>query len=534
MQPYLLHQLLSESAHRHADRPAVIQGNRIMTYAELDAASDCLGAALVSLGVAPGERVGILMNKAAEAVTAIYGILKAGAIYVPLDHLAPPARLAGILVRCDISVLVTSAGAAGKILQEPPAGNQIEKLILAPGEELTLDGKTCLSWQEVMTTPAGMPEIRQPADISPAYILHTSGSTGIPKGVVISHLNAMTFVRMATEFFHISADDRLASHAPFHFDLSVFDLFAAASSGAAVVLLPETLSVFPPRLAEFIERKGITIWNSVASVIALLAEHGRLNQRSFEALRLVIFSGDVLSPKHLRGVMERMAGASFYNLYGQTEANSSTYFKVEGPPQDDRWKIPIGRSFPNFEVFALDDQGEKINRPNQVGELYVGGASVALGYWRDPEKTAAAFVAGGRHPWPGRFYRTGDLVILDEEGAFVFIGRRDRQVKSRGYRIQIDEIDLALTSHPHVREAVAVDIPDELLGSRILGFVECAKELTEADLLDFCSRCLPSYMLPEKIVFTHEFPRTGTGKIDRRSLREIAGAGPGTSFEDAN
>ncbi|MBN2428712.1 MAG: amino acid adenylation domain-containing protein [Deltaproteobacteria bacterium] len=534
MQPYLLHQLLSESARRHADRPALVQGNRIMTYAELDGASNCLGAALVSLGVVAGDRVGILMTKASEAVTAIYGILKAGAIYVPLDHLAPPSRLASILVRCDISVLVTSGGAAGKILQEPMVDSQIKKLVLAPGEELTLEGKTCLSWKEAMATPAVMPEIRQPADVSPAYILHTSGSTGIPKGVVISHLNAMTFVRMAKEFFRISPDDRLASHAPFHFDLSIFDLFAAASSGAAVVLLPESLGVFPPRLAEFIDRMGITVWNSVASVIALLAEHGRLDHYSFEALRLVIFSGDVLSAKHLRRVMERMTGAAFYNLYGQTEANSSTFFKVEGLPPDDRWKIPIGRPFPNFEVFALDDQGRKIGQAGEIGELYVGGGTVALGYWRDSEKTAAAFVDNGRHPWPGRYYRTGDLVTLDEEGAFVFIGRRDRQVKSRGYRIQIDEIDLALTSHPDVREAVAVDIPDDLLGSRILGFVECKKEVTEADLLDFCSRCLPPYMLPEKIVFTQEFPRTGTGKIDRRSLRELAGAGIATSFEGAN
>ncbi|MBN1140290.1 MAG: amino acid adenylation domain-containing protein [Deltaproteobacteria bacterium] len=533
MQPYLLHQLLTESSRIHAERPAVIQGANFLTYAELDRQSDQLASCLAGLGVAPGDRVGILLHKAPEAVVAIYGILKLGGIYVPLDHLAPPARLAGILDRCDITALITSSSLAGKILAEPLAAARLRSLILASGEPFSSEGKVCRSWNDVMAAPSLPPETGPTADGRPAYILHTSGSTGIPKGVVISHLNALTFVRMAADFFAISSEDRLASHAPFHFDLSVFDLFTAAARGAAVVLVPETLGIFPPRLAEFIDRERITVWNSVASVIALLAEHGRLERCAFDPLRLVLFSGDVLSAKHLRKAMERMPKTAFYNLYGQTEANSSTFHRVNSLPADDRWKIPIGRPFPNFEVHVLDDHNQPVRESGATGELYVGGATVALGYWRDPEKTSASFVENGLHPWPGRLYRTGDLVRFNEQGELVFLGRRDRQIKSRGYRIMIDEIDLTLLSHPQVREAAAVDIPDELLGARILGFVHGAAEITEAELLDFCSQCLPPYMVPERIIFVANFPRTATGKIDRRSLRETAGGESRSAPKDA-
>jgi amino acid adenylation domain-containing protein len=507
----------------HPDRPAVIKDEIVLTYSDLEKQSSSLATTLTGLGVVPGDRVGILLNKSPEAVIAIYGILKAGGIYVPLDHLAPSKRLAGIVERCGISVLIASANLAARILEEPLAVNRICGIILAPGGHFAAQDMICLSWEEAVANSPALPETGPMADIRPAYILHTSGSTGVPKGVVISHLNALTFVRMSTDFFAISPDDRLASHAPFHFDLSVFDLFAAAAKGAAVVLLPETLAVFPPRLAEYIDRAGITVWNSVASVIALLAEHGRLDQYPFDALRLVLFSGDILSVKHLRRAMERIPKASFYNLYGQTEANSSIFYRVEGLPADDRWKIPIGRPFPNFEVYALDDRTERIQHPGEIGELYVGGGTVALGYWRDPDKTCDSFVENELNPWPGRLYRTGDLVTLDNEGEFLFLGRRDRQIKSRGYRIQMDEIDLALISHPDVREAAVVDIPDELLGARILGFVHCSTRVNEIDLLDFCSQYLPPYMLPERIVFIKDFPRTATGKIDRGSLREMAG-----------
>ncbi|MBE0596457.1 MAG: amino acid adenylation domain-containing protein [Desulfuromonadales bacterium] len=521
----MLQHLLCETARKQPRQPAVIHGETVFTYAELEDLSSRLAAALAQLGVKSGDRVGILLPKSPEAVIAIYGILKTGGIYVPLDPLAPARRLAGIVDRCQINALVASTSLVGSVVSESTAAWP-DSLILVGGGEI--EGKRCLDWGKALaTSPEPVPPVKS-TDCHPAYILHTSGSTGVPKGVVISHHNALAFVRMATSFFGITKEDRIASHAPFHFDLSVFDLFTAAEAGAAVVLVPDNLGVFPSRLAAFIDLARITVWNSVASVIALLSEHGRLEQFDLEAMRVVIFSGDVLSAKHLRRAMEAMPRAVFYNVYGQTEANSSTFYRVEAPPADDRWRIPIGRPFPNFEVFALDEERVPISQPGNTGELYVGGATVALGYWQDPERTAASFVENPLDLWPGRFYRTGDLVTLDDNGDYLFLGRRDRQIKSRGYRVQIDEIDLALTSHPGVREGVAVDFPDDVLGTRILGFVQCSGPVAEVDLLDFCSECLPPYMIPERIHMVDEFPRTSTGKIDRRQLR--TGLTSGTEF----
>jgi amino acid adenylation domain-containing protein len=521
MHPFLLHHLLRLSAERHPQRTAVIEGERALTYSELDAMSGRVATALAHLGVRCGDRVGLLCPKMLETVAAIFGILKAGAIYVPLDPHAPPQRNARILAGTDAAVLVASGPLARRLLASPDVRSGVHSVLVVGGTAAeTLPCRT-LEWDAIASLPPA-PAVEL-SDARPAYILHTSGSTGVPKGVVISHLAALTFVHMAGDFFAISAEDRLGAHAPFHFDLSVFDIFVAIRCGAAIVLVPDNLGAFPARLAELIESARITVWNSVASVVALLAERGNLGARDLASLRLVLFSGDVLPLKHLRRARERMPAAVFYNVYGQTEANSSTFYRVGDVPADDRWRLPIGRPFPNFEVFALGERGERVERPGQVGELYVCGTTLALGYWRDPPRTAASFVESPLHPWPARAYRTGDLVTLDANGDLQFLGRRDRQVKSRGHRVQIDEIDVVLNGHPAVREATVVDVPDELLGARLVAFVRRSCDVSTADLLDHCSRALPAYMIPERIHFLEELPRTVTGKIDREALRLLSG-----------
>jgi amino acid adenylation domain-containing protein len=363
------------------------------------------------------------------------------------------------------------------------------------------------------------------SDTTPAYILHTSGSTGMPKGVGLSHLNSLTFVNAAAEYFRVEKEDRLGCHAPLQFDLTVFDIFVAVSRGAAIVLVPEGLSVFPMKLAQFVDESGITVWNSVASVLSMLAERGKIDRFGFDSMRAVIFSGDVLPVKYLRKLAQSFRRASFYNVYGQTEANSSTCYRVDEIPDDEGWKIPIGKALPNFEVFALGDDGRTVESPGEIGELYVRSSSVAAGYWRDEAKTSEAFVTDpGSELCNRKAYRTGDLVTLDGEGNYLFLGRKDQQVKSRGYRIQLSEIETVLNNHPSVKEAVVVAVPDELLGNRIVSHVSAADgaKTDERELLGYCGKILPMYMLPEKITFHEKLPRTPTGKIDRKLLRDTA------------
>jgi amino acid adenylation domain-containing protein len=377
-----------------------------------------------------------------------------------------------------------------------------------------------IAWEAIHEESQSYEPVRL-SDASTAYILHTSGSTGVPKGVAISHLNALTFVNMATDFFGLNENDRLCSHAPLHFDLSVFDLFGAVKAGAAIVLVPESLSAFPQALVELIEKERISVWNSVSSVLTMMVDRGGLERFKFDALRLVHFSGDNMPVKYLKALKGHMKKASFYNIYGQTEANSSLFYPVNSVPDSEVWKVPIGKPFPDFEVFAIDEEGNVITKPGEEGELYIHAATVALGYWGDEERTKERFVPDPRRPAvTSKVYRTGDSVRLDEDGNYVFAGRKDHMVKSRGYRIELDEIELVLNGHPAVKQAVVLAIPDEIIGNRIITIIApvAGASITDSDLIDFCITRLPKYMIPEIIRFSESLPTTSTGKIDRKAL----------------
>jgi len=533
MKNYLLHHLLEESAQRFPDRDAVVFKDHAMTYSELNHRSSQISSALEKMGVAAGDRVGIFMNKSVESLLFLFGILKAGAAYVPIDYLAPLNRVEYIIKNCDIGIMFTTSDGAKKLFPFFETPSPLKKVIVSVMHEGLSSGKhgylEILGAEELFDERESHHEHVDFSDTNPAYILHTSGSTGMPKGVGLSHLNSLTFVNMAADFFRIEKEDRFACHAPLQFDLTVFDIFVAVKRGAAIVLVPENLSVFPIKLAQFIDEERITVWNSVASVLSLLAEHGRMERFRFDSLRAVIFSGDILPVKYLRKLKNIMSQARFYNVYGQTEANSSTFYQVTGISEDEGWRIPIGKAFPNFEVFALADDNEIVKRPGQIGELYVRSSSVAVGYWRDEIKTAEAFVTDPRSSLSNRkVYKTGDLVTLDENDNYLFLGRKDQQIKSRGYRIQLNEIEAILNNHSGIKEAVVVAIPDELVGNRIISHVSTINgiEVTELEIFNYCNKTLPSYMLPEKIVFHDALPKTPTGKTDRKLLREYGQRSP--------
>lgn len=533
MNIYLLHHLLEETAQRFPDRDAIVCKDRTIAYGELNRRSSRISSALKRMGVATGDRVGLFMNKSLESVVFLFGILKAGAAYVPIDYMAPLNRVGYIINNCDIGILFTTGDGAKKLGPFFEAPSPLKKVIVSGMQEgLPSDQYghlEILGAAELFDERESLLHQVDFSDTNPAYILHTSGSTGMPKGVGLSHVNSLTFVSMAADFFRIEKEDRFACHAPLQFDLTVFDIFVAVGRGAAIVLIPENLSVFPMKLAQFIEEERITIWNSVASVLSLLAEHGRMERFRFDTLRSVIFSGDILPVKYLRKLKSIVPQAQFYNVYGQTEANSSTFYQVTGIPVDEGWRIPIGRAFPNFEVFALADDNEIVKRPGQIGELYVRSSSVAVGYWRDEIKTSEAFVTDPGSCLANRkVYRTGDLVTLDENDDYLFLGRKDQQVKSRGYRIQLNEIEAILNNHHGIKEAVVVAIPDELVGNRIVSHVSTIHgvEMTELEVLSYCNKTLPPYMLPEKIVFHDALPKTPTGKTDRKSLREYGQRNP--------
>lgn len=504
---YLVHHLLEDSARRYPENTALVDGDRRLSYRQLDQQANQLAHLLVENGVSRGDRVAIYLDKSLESVVAVYGVMKAGAAYVPFDPDAPVARLAYIAGNCAIRCLLTGSEKVEQIRAILEAGGGFETIVL--------NGQARDARLDASATNRLASEI---IDQDLAYILYTSGSTGDPKGVMLTHRNALAFIAWAAMEFEISPQDRLSSHAPLHFDLSVFDLYVAAYAGAAVVLVPAKASLFPNQIVGFIQDYGITVWYSVPSILSLVTLRGGLAKTSLPSLRTILFAGEVFPVKYLRQLMSLVSHARFANLYGPTETNVCTWFEV--PRLDDgvTEPIPIGKAVDNDFVFAVREDGA-LAAPGEIGELYVRGATVMRGYWGDPERTARSLVpdpVGSALVDP--VYRTGDLVEALGDGNYRYVGRRDAQIKSRGYRIELGDVEAAINLHPGVVECAVLAVADELVTNRLIAYVTVRDNSTEADLVRFCGERLPRYMIPESFGLLAELPKTSTGKIDRRSL----------------
>jgi len=513
---FLLQQLLADSAGRSPERTALLFEDATLSYGELEARSNQLAHVLRERGVRAGDRVALYTNKSFASVIGIHGILKSGAAYVPLDPNSPAQRLAYILGNCGVRHLVASTQKTEAIERIRAQGASLDAVVFADGSEI------------LAADPSPPPVASIETDL--AYILYTSGSTGTPKGVMITHRNALAFVDWAVREFAVAAEDRLSSHAPLHFDLSIFDIFAALAAGASLALIPDGTSTFPIRLAEWIAKSRITVWYSVPSILTQLLQKGRLERHDLSSLRLVLFAGEVFPTKYLRGVMAALPSAEFCNLYGPTETNVITWYRVPPLPEDKSDPIPIGRACANTDLLIVAEDGRRVSEPGQEGELYARGPTVAQGYWADPERTERGFVTNPFQPaYAERVYRTGDIVVMEPDGNLLFHGRRDRMVKSRGYRIELDEIETVLYQHPQVKEAAVVAVPDEEIGSRIRAFLACAD--AGADLLpairEHCAGRLPRYMIPESFELLSELPKTSTGKVDRTTLAAAGRSAPG-------
>jgi len=513
----VLHELLELSARDHAERVAVVDGERSLTYAELDERSSRLANHLQTSGIRRGDRVGLYLQKSLESIVALYGVMKAGAAYVPIDPNAPAASRATYIVEnCDIGVLVTGAEMADQ-WPDLPSGSLSELIVLnaddveAPDVPYSVTMRSTIDKAEPSYSPSGV--IGQ--DL--AYILYTSGSTGAPKGVKLSHLNALSYVRWIVEEFELTADDRISNHPPLHFDMSIPDLYGAAWVGAALYLVPPKASVFPIQIKRFIENHEITIWYSVPSVLSMLLQRGKLEQGSMQSLRVLTFAGEVFPSKFLSELMELVPHPRYINQYGPTETNVCTYYEVPAPPAPDS-DVPIGRAIKDVDTFVVTDDNRRAD-PGEVGELWVRGSTVMRGYWGDPAKTAERLVADPLgSELPDLVYRTGDLVRENDAGDYEFLGRRDNQIKSRGYRIELGEIETAMYSHDLVRECAVLPVPDDLVTNRIFAYVALDGELESHELKGFLQDRLPPYMLPDVIEFADTLPKTSTGKIDRQAL----------------
>jgi amino acid adenylation domain-containing protein len=522
----LLQQGVTARAQARPEAVAIAFKNERLTYGALEETSNRLARLLTDAGCRRGDRVALLMPKMPAAIVAMLGVLKADAIYVPLNPADPETRLARTLEVSDCRCIL-AAGPVGRVLRDTLAMATLRQrpligwLDTEPPSEF--EPASMFDLRDLAAFPATAPACANSGgDV--AHILFTSGSTGLPKGVMITHESVLHIIRWASAYFGIAPTDRISQHPPLRFDVSTFDIFCALGAGAELHLVPPELNLLPHKLAQFIRDARLTQWFSVPSVLNLMANFDVVLQDDFPALRRVLFAGEAIPTPTLIHWMRRLPHASFTNLYGPTETTIvSSYYTLPRCPANEREPIPIGTACAGEQLLVLDEQMRPVAQ-GEIGDLYIRGVGLSPGYWRDPEKTRGAFLpcpdGAGPHD---RVYKTGDLARRGADGLHYFVGRADTQIKSRGYRIELGEIEAALNSLTGLRESAVVAIKSE----GFEGWLICCAYVPAPDnnvspegLRKGLAGLVPGYMLPARWMRYDVLPKNVNGKFDRPRLKE--------------
>jgi len=516
----LIHHAIAKQAIARPGQPAFRCRGESLTYAQLFTRSNQLAHALRELGLKPMERVGVLMGKQIEMPIATYGILAAGCCYVPIDPNATQSRIEFILQDCGITTVIASEAKRKLVEKIVTSGSTpLRRAIgLLAGDAGNL---RTLPWSEVERFPSSLPSCETVED-DLAYIMYTSGSTGAPKGLMHTHRSGLAYARYSADLYNVGPDDVLGNHAPLHFDISTFEFLTGPFVGATSVLIPEEDTMFPAGLPGLIERERLTFWYSVPLALVHLLTRGDLLDVNLTSLRWVLFGGEPFPPKYLHALMQLLPKARFCNVYGPSEVNQCTYYHVPPDFSDTSGAVPLGSAWPGARLLLVNERDHSVE-PGEPGELLVSSATCMQGYWARPDLNEKAFYL--EEPWPGfrrRYYRTGDIARVDSQGLLHFLGRKDRQIKIRGYRLELDEVEAAFAAQPSIEEAAAIAALGEDGEKQIRVFVlpRSAAAFEPAEALLKARTRLPSYALPDRLEVVAVFPRTATGKIDRAKLSQ--------------
>lgn len=475
-------------ANKYSDKIAVRFGDQVMTYAELDRRSDALAAMLAASGVRPGRLVGISSHRSLSLMVAVLGVMKAGAGYVPFDVSLPEDRLRFMARDTGITVLLGDC---------PPAAQE---------------GVRIIHWTEFPQAPAAAPAVEIDGE-SIAYVMFTSGTTGVPKGVVLPHRSIIRMLR-DTDWLEMSDETVTLHSSAFAFDTSIIDLFASLLHGGTLVVPPDgALSI--SQLADAIQSHGVnTLWLT-SGLFHAVAD---LRPETFASVKQVIVGGDVVSPAHVGRVMAACPEVAVIDGYGPTESNVTNAHKVTQADLSRGMPLPIGRAIPGTQIYILDENLNPVP-DGIIGELCIAGRGLALGYWNRPELTAEKFVTA---PWDPtlKLYRSGDLALNPGDGVLRFFGRADTQVKIRGFRVELTEIEQALDAHPAIRQSVAAASVPQGQSDKVLAayFVAQGAAPLAAELRGFLASRLPDFAIPSFFVAVDDIPLNANGKPDRRAL----------------
>ena len=416
---YLIPHTIERAADRNPDHEAVRFAGQALTYEELCLRANRLARSLHAVGARRRDRVGIFLSKSIESAVAMYGIMQAGASYVPLDPAAPIDRLADVIRDCQIRHVVTQDSKIDRVRQLARSSCGLQAVI---GISESVEGSLqCISWKDVARQSGGSPPDVGTIEQDLAYIIYTSGSTGTSKGIMHTHHSGLSFAQWAANEYGLHRQDRLSNHSPLHFDMSIFDFFAGAFAGATTVMIPESHTKLAASYSQLLADEKITTLFTVPFALIQLLTRGMLESRDLSALRWVIFGGEPFSTKHVRSLMEKLPAARFDNMYGPAETNGCTHYTVTNLPNDCE-QVPIGRVNEISEAMLVDDDDQPV-AIGETGELLIRGPSVMQGYWGRPDLNARAFMRRKMAAdYEDVFYRTGDLVRAEADGNLSVLG----------------------------------------------------------------------------------------------------------------
>lgn len=494
---------LEHSAERYPDKTAVEDMANKCSYKELLQNAKRIGSSLAAIET-PGRPVIVFMDKSIEALTAFLGIVYAGCFYILLNPEQPPLRIQQILGVAKANYIITPGETANTL------------------RDIEFTGKL-LPYNDIINyeiTEEKLQLIRALSqDIDPLYCNFTSGSTGIPKGVLVSHRSVIDFMEYFPSLFHITEADIIGNQAPFDFDVSVKDIYSTLKTGATMVIIPKKFFSIPMQLLDYLCEHNVTTLIWAVSALCMITQLKGLTYKVPQAVNKILFSGEAMPIKHLNIWKRYLPDAAYVNLYGPTEITCNcTYYPINRDFEPDE-ALPIGKAFPNEKVFLLDEENHKITEEGTTGELCVSGTALALGYYNNPEQTGKAFV---QNPLNSRYlepiYKTGDLAFYNRDGDLCFAGRKDFQIKHMGHRIELEEIELIINSYPGLERACCLF---DTVKNRIIACYVGAMEGKQ--LQSRMQESLPAYMIPTAFYSLTELPITANGKIDRKKLLEVYG-----------
>lgn len=523
--PTLLHEYFSRTAKLYPHKDALICGDKRFTYSLIDRQSDIIKDALTDIGTKRQDKVVIFMDNVPEAIVSLYGILKAGCVFVLLNGTLKAKKLAHIFRNSEATVLITDTSKA-KVVAEAFDDSDVNGKIIWTGNSSAIPKKLLpfsRTWDSLFSESSGMDQnvrltktianSRRCIDVDLAALIYTSGSTGEPKGVMSTHFNMISAARSIIQYLGNSEKDVVLTVLPLSFDYGLYQVIMAFMYGGTVVL--EKSFLYIHKVLERIAQEGVTGFPVVPTVLAMILNLRDIKKYNFASLRYITNTGAALPAEHIRKFREFFPEVKFFSMFGLTECKRVCYL----PPEElDKKPLSVGIPIPNCEVFVLDESGKEVE-PGVTGELVVRGSNVMQGYWKDPELTAK-YYRPGRYPGERLLY-SGDDFRRDEEGYLYFLGRKDDMIKSRGERISPKEIENVLCQIPGVIEAAVIGVPDEIAGQSIKAFLVCDKgaKLTEKDILKHCSENLESFALPKHIEILEQLPKTPHGKIDKKVLK---------------